>query len=88
MPYVTSWERFGMERGLQQGLQQGLEQGLERGLEQGEQRATARLVLRLIERRFGPVDQALRARIEDPDTLLLWHDRLLDAGSLDEIFGH
>ena len=82
MSYVTSWERFGMERGLQQGLQQGLEQG--------EQRATARLVLRLIERRFGPVDEAVRVRIEDtdPDTLLLWHDRLLDAGSLDEIFGH
>ena len=32
MPYVTSWERLGIEKGLEQGREQGLERGLEQGL--------------------------------------------------------
>lgn len=31
MPYITSVERIGMQRGLEQGLEQGLRQGLEQG---------------------------------------------------------
>jgi hypothetical protein len=33
MPYVTSWERFGIEKGLEQGLEQGLREAIELGLE-------------------------------------------------------
>lgn len=67
-----------MEKGLQR---------LQQGLELGQHRATARMILRLIERRFGPPDQALRARIEaaDQDTLPAWYDRLLDGGSPEEV---
>lgn len=32
MPYITSVERFGIERGLEQGLKQGREEGLRQGL--------------------------------------------------------
>ncbi len=35
MPYVTSAERFGIEKGLQQGIEKGLQQGIEKGLQQG-----------------------------------------------------
>jgi len=31
MPYVTSAERFGIEKGLQQGLQQGRQEGRQQG---------------------------------------------------------
>jgi flagellar biosynthesis/type III secretory pathway protein FliH len=31
MPYVTSAERFGIEKGLQQGLQQGRQEGRQEG---------------------------------------------------------
>ena len=34
MPYTTSFERIGLERGRRQGLEQGLEQGLLLGIEQ------------------------------------------------------
>lgn len=45
------------------------------------------VLLRLIERRFGPPDDRVRERIEqaDPETLLRWSERILDAGSLDEV---
>ena len=32
MPYVTSAERFGIEKGLQQGLQQGVRQGVQNSI--------------------------------------------------------
>ena len=32
MPYITSVERIGMQRGLEQGLEQGREEGLRQGL--------------------------------------------------------
>ena len=35
MPYISSAERIGEERGLQRGLKQGLEQGMQRGLLDG-----------------------------------------------------
>jgi hypothetical protein len=35
MPYITSIERRGIQKGLEQGLIEGLEQGLTEGLEQG-----------------------------------------------------
>lgn len=47
------------------------------------------LVLRrLLERKFGPLDAALQARLAqaDADTLLLWSERILDARSVDDVF--
>ena len=35
MPYVTSWERIGIEKGFKQGIEQGIEQGIDQGIEQG-----------------------------------------------------
>lgn len=35
MPYVTSAERIGIEKGLEQGIQQGIQQGREEGREEG-----------------------------------------------------
>ncbi|MES9856498.1 MAG: hypothetical protein ABW166_07850 [Sedimenticola sp.] len=73
MPYVTSAERFGIEKGLEQGLQRG----------------EVAVLLRLIEVKYGTkVLAAYRQRIEQADTeiLLLWADRLLKAEAIEEIF--
>lgn len=32
MPYVTSVERIGIEKGLKQGIEKGIEKGIERGV--------------------------------------------------------
>jgi hypothetical protein len=78
MPYVTSAERAGIEKGLKQGKQIGYRDG------------EADLLLWLIEKKFGAaaVEQA-RSRIEaaDSDTLRGWSERILTADSLEAIFG-
>lgn len=73
MPYVTSAERFGIEKGLQQGMQQG----------------EAAVLLRLLERKYGPESAAAcRRRLEqaDAETLLRWSERILTAETIDEVF--
>jgi hypothetical protein len=73
MPYVTTVERAGIEKGLQQGLQQG----------------EARTLLRQLERKFGSeVAQAHRMRIEaaELDQLETWLDRILSAETPEAIF--
>ena len=84
MPYVTSVERFGIEKGLKQGLQLGLEQGLEKGLRQGE----ANVVIRLLTKRFGSLPQAVQDHLNQASTeqLELWVDRVLEAKTLESIF--
>jgi len=80
MPYVTSAERIG----IQKGLQQGLEQGRQEGRKEGE----AAILLRQFALKFGSPSEQVRARIEaaDADTLLDWSARILTAESVDDIF--
>jgi hypothetical protein len=86
MPYVTSAERVGIEKGLQQGLEQGRQgrQGRKEGRKEGE----AAILLRLIALKFGSPTEEVRARIEeaDADTLLDWSTRILTADRVDDIF--
>ena len=56
MPYITSFERNGIERGLKQGLEQGLIQG--------ERKAALSMTTRLLERRFGPLGRKLATQIK------------------------
>ena len=79
MPYITSAERFGIQKGIEQGIEQGREEGIRRG--------EATLLLRLIELRFGAADQDVIQRIHEADseTLLHWSDRILTAQSLSEL---
>ena len=69
--------------------EQGLAQGLEQGLEQGRREGEALLLLRLIERRFGvEAQKAYEAKVQaaDAETLILWFERGLDVGTVEEIF--
>lgn len=72
MPYITSVERIGIEKGIQQGMQQD----------------EAALLVRLLERRFGPLPGWACERIEQAEQALSeeWGLRLLEAGSLEEVF--
>ncbi len=60
------------------------QQGLEEGLKQGE----SRLLLRQLERRFGPLDEHTRQRVEaaDAERLLEWGERFVDATVLRDVF--
>jgi hypothetical protein len=53
-----------------------------KGMETGE----ARILLRLLTLKFGPLPEAVQARVAsaDADTLLRWSERVLTAGTLGE----
>ena len=72
---------------MQTFIEKYIEQGKQIGEQRGEQRGLAKMLLRLIERKFGPPSEPVRARITpaDPDRLLEWSERILDAQSLDEV---
>jgi Domain of unknown function (DUF4351) len=57
--------------------------------EEGRQEGEARMVLRLLRLKFGSLNPEVedRVRSADPDRLLDWAERVLTAGSLQEIFG-
>jgi len=80
MPYVTSVERLAIQRGRRQGREQGLEQGRLEGKIEGLER--------LLVKRFGPLDEATRGRLDaaTPEQLDRWTDRILDASTVDAVF--
>lgn len=71
MPYVSSIEQIGIEKGIKQGLQQG----------------KALSLIDLLETRFGPMGDAERDRIlaAAPGTLKIWLGRVLEAPSLQAV---
>ena len=75
------------EKWLEQGRQEAraeIATLTEKWLEAGERR----VLLRQLELRFGSLPEAYRERIAtaDPDTLLVWGERVLSAHQLEEIF--
>ncbi|MGE0490547.1 MAG: hypothetical protein AB7S38_15175 [Vulcanimicrobiota bacterium] len=53
MPYITSVERMGMERGLAEGHEKGLAEGLEKGIEAGHARGVRDSIRTVLAARFG-----------------------------------
>ncbi|MBF0185953.1 MAG: DUF4351 domain-containing protein [Magnetococcales bacterium] len=82
MPYISSVERIGEERGVLRGIQIGEQ----RGKQEGE----ASVLLRQVQRRFGQVSDDLKAMVISADLSQLeaWTDRILDAKTLDDVFGN
>jgi hypothetical protein len=73
MPYVTTVEQAGIEKGLQQGLQRG----------------EATILMRQFSRKFGPeAVETYRSRIEsaEPEQLEAWSERILTADTPETIF--
>ena len=56
MPYVTSVERLGMQKGFEQGFQQGLQ-------------AAREMLLEAVETRFGEVPQDVTAVVQRLETI-------------------
>ncbi len=72
----------------QRGIQKGFEKGMQQGIQQGKRQGEAEVLLRQLERKFGPISEFWRQRIEaaDADTLLLWAERILTAKTIEEVF--
>ena len=65
-------------------IAEGRAEGEEHGIAKGE----AKSLSRLLERRFGPLPAAVKARIRKANLAQLdaWIDRVLDAKSLNAVF--
>ena len=76
------------ERLLDQGEQRGVQKGLQQGLRQGQRQGQLGLLADLLAERFGSLDEAVQARLEqaDEETLKRWGRNLLSALSMDEVF--
>src|SRR6266702_1824267 len=72
MPYITSIERMGIEKGIQQGFQQG----------------EAFVLTRLLTRRFGPLPDWATERLAQAsrEELEQWAERVLEAQRLEDVF--
>ena len=88
MRYVTSIERLATERGMQLGMQQGMQQGKLEGKLEGKFEGEVALLTRQLTKRFGPLSDATRQRLDTATLAQLdtWADRILDADSLDAVF--
>lgn len=77
----SEWE----EQWKREARQQGWQEGRQEGRQEGE---TA-MLLRLLAFRFGPVPEpvAKKIRAADADTLLAWCERVLTAGTPEEVVG-
>ena len=75
--------------GEAKGRAEGVAEGEAKGRAEGEAKGEAKSLTRLLERRFGSLPAAVKARIDgaDLDQLDAWIDRVLDATSLEAVFG-
>ena len=78
-----------MQLGIEQGMSRGIEQGMSRGMNRGRVEGERALLRRLLRRRFGVLSRETVARVDHASTrdLESWAENVLDAGTLDEVFG-
>ncbi|NJL28838.1 MAG: hypothetical protein HC897_13575 [Thermoanaerobaculia bacterium] len=85
---VLEWREGWFEEGRQEGRQEGRREGWLKGLKAGLLKGKAATLLRLLEKKFGDVAPAIRARVEaaGEDQLLAWTERVLTAVDLEQVF--
>ncbi len=90
---VETWVKQGKAEGKAEGLAAGEvlghEKGLAAGKAEGEARGEAKSLMRLLVKRFGPLPEAVVSQIAagSIEELDRWVDRVLDAPTLEAIFG-
>ena len=79
MPYITSVERIGIQKGVQQGFQQGVQQGREQGIQLG--------ILETLDERFGDIPPSISdevRQIEDQNQLRVLQRQAIRGTSIDD----
>ena len=77
------------DEGVHQGIQQGVQQGIRQGVRQGRIAGQRAILERLLLRRFGPLPPAMLERLDtaSADDLDAWAEGVLDAPTLEDVFG-
>jgi predicted transposase YdaD len=80
--------REGLEKGMEEGIEKGMEKGLEKGLKKGAQTGARQVLLHQLGKRFGPLPESVRLKVEAIDSLdrlTRLAERLLSVHSLEEL---
>ena len=88
--WTEQWKQQGLQEGQQQGLLEGRLEGQQQGLLEGRLEGRHAMLERQLRKRFGnAVSDAVleKVRQASSEKLDLWAERILDARSLDEVFG-
>ena len=82
-------EARGKALGIEEGEARGKAVGIEEGIVRGEARGKAHTLARLVSLSFGPLSHSVQERIDHADVAQLdqWTDLVLNATSLEDIFG-
>ncbi len=85
--FQSEFARKYAEQGRKEGRKEGEDAGMEVGMELGMEAGERAMFLRLLDKRFGPLDASVRARVEQASVsdLELWANRILTAATLEEI---
>ena len=78
----------GLKEGRREGKREGKEEGLKEGVEVGAQQGARQILLLLLGKRFGPLPETVRRRVEaisSLDRLTELAERVLSAHSLEEM---
>ncbi len=76
MPYVTSWEQFGIEKGLEQGRQEGRQEGV---------LALQGVIAGILSRRFGHLSASVTMALSSLDDLERLGQISVEAASVDSL---
>jgi Domain of unknown function (DUF4351)/Putative transposase, YhgA-like len=88
MTWSETQKAMGREEGRKEGLETGRREGIEKGMEKGVQTGARQLLLHQLGKRFGPLPESVRLRVEAIDSLDLLTrlaERLLSVHSLEEM---
>ena len=83
-----TWSETQQAMGWEKGRREGKDEGRREGVEEGTQRGARQVLLLLLGKRFGPLPEPVRRRVEAIDSLDLLTrlaERLLSAHSLDDM---
>lgn len=88
MKLLNPLEQMFLDDGVKIGLEKGLKKGRQEGLEQGRAQGAVTLLERQLTRRFGPLPQTVRRKLEKASVAQVeaWSDALLEAQSLKQVF--
>jgi predicted transposase YdaD len=80
--------QLGKQEGRQEGIQLGKQEGRQEGIQVGRIEGESQLLAKLLSKRFGPLPAWAREKMAhaDIEQLEVWGERVLDAGTLADIF--
>ena len=85
---IQKWTDELIQKGRDEGITVGKAEGLAEGKSEGLTEGHARVFIALFEKKFGPMSDAVLARVTSAsaDQLLRFSERLLSATTLDDVF--